>query len=236
MRDPRFILRKVSTVIPLSIIDVVCTEINALKSNSSEIRILDVGAGSAWYWEKILDRFPDIKISLSLMDAIEIDGNLLTDPKHQINRIVGQVPESLTIIPDDHYDIVLAFDLIEHLTKESGYLLLYEIDRISTHTNIIFTCNGFVWQPPSVNNPFNAHISGWRPGEFRKLGFNKIQGHTGLKILRGAYAQPKIWIKSWFLSEIDALATIMVWKIPRFAFSFTAVKRKKNSRIREQNL
>lgn len=236
MRDPRFIFRKVSTVIPLSIIDVVCNEINVIKSNSSEIRILDIGAGSAWYWEEILDRFPENQISLALMDAIEIKGNLLTEPRHEINRIVGQVPEGLTITPDDHYDIVLAFDLIEHLSKESGYLLLYEIDRICTHTNIIFTPNGFVWQPPSVNNPFNAHISGWRPSEFRKLGFNKIQGHTGLRILRGAYAQPKTWIKSWFLLEIDALATILVWKIPRFAFSFTAVKRTKNSRIQEQNL
>jgi hypothetical protein len=93
-----------------------------------------------------------------------------------------------------------------------------------------------VWQPPSVNNPFNAHISGWTPSEFRKLGFNKLQGHSGLKVLRGAYAQPKKWIKSWVLLEIDALATISVWKIPRLAFSFTAVKSTKNPRIQEQDL
>lgn len=236
MKDPRFILRKLSSVLPVSISDVVCSEIKAIRKNSSEIRILDIGAGSAWYWTEILDSFPETKISLTLMDAVKIEEFTPANQIHSVSRVVGLVPQNLTEISEDAFDIVVAFDLIEHLPKDSGYLLLYEIDRIARRTNIIFTPNGFVWQPPSLNNPFNAHISGWTPRELRKLDFNQIKGHTGLRILREPYAQPKKWINSWPISEIDALATIIVWKIPSLAFSFTAVKRSKNSRIEEQLL
>lgn len=236
MKDLRFALRKLSIILPISFSDVVRSEITAIRTNSQEIRILDIGAGSAWYWKEILDSFPDTKISLTLMDAIKIEEFSVANQIHSVNRIVGQVPQDLIEIPANDYDIVVAFNLIEHLPKESGFLLLYEVDRVARRTNIIFTPNGFVWQPPSLNNPFNAHISGWTPRELRKLGFNLIKGHTGLRIFRQPYAQPKKWIKSWLISEIDAFTTIIVWKIPSLAFSFTAVKRAKNPRIEEQLL
>jgi hypothetical protein len=234
MRDPRFICRKLLATLPLSTIDLVCREINKLETYNSTIRILDLGSGSAWYWEKILARVPNSRITLSLMDSVEIEGPYSSNEKHVISRILGLVPTDIVGIEENSFEIVVAFDLIEHLTKEQGYQLLYEVDRISRCTNIFFSPNGFVWQPPSINNPFNAHISGWTPHEFRKLGFSHIQGHSGPKFLRGPYSQPKKWIKSWVLLELDALATILTCKLPRMSFAFSAVKRIKNPRITEQ--
>jgi hypothetical protein len=75
----------------------------------------------------------------------------------------------------------VAFDLIEHLSREDGYKLLYEVDRISAFASLIFTPNGFVWQPPTEKNSFDAHLSGWTPSEFRRMGWSKLKGHGGSK-------------------------------------------------------
>jgi hypothetical protein len=46
----------------------------------------------------------------------------------------------------------------------------------------------------------------------------------------------KDWVKGWFFLELGALLQILVWNAPRHAFSFSAIKRKKNPRILEQDL
>lgn len=234
MRDPRVLFRKVSTSLPISLSDLLTHEIRQLGKKSTQLTILDLGAGSANYWADVLKEFPNFQFELHLMDAAVIDGSSFSLPNVRQSRIQGMIPTDLTAFPDNAYDLVVAFDLIEHLPKDTGYLLLYEVDRISSSTSVIFTPNGFVWQPPSVNNVFNAHLSGWQPRELRNLGWKKIRGHTGFQGLHGPYGMHKDWAKGWFFLELGALLQILVWKVPRYAFSFSATKRTKNSRILEQ--
>ena len=151
-----------------------------------------------------------------------------------MNRKLGILPEDLKLIPDNEFDFVIALDLIEHLTKSQGYLLLYEIDRVSTGFSALLTPNGFAWQPPSANNPFNAHISGWNSKDFRNLGWKKTRGQIGIRYFYGPYAIQKYRGVSNFKLEMIALTKILSFFLPKLAFSLYVTKKVKNSRISEQ--
>lgn len=233
-KNPKVFFRNLAYVLPNSTTDLLIHEIRHLAQQRNEISILDMGAGSAEYWQETLDRFPKIAFKLVLMDATPIEATRLKAKNVELSRLTGLVPRDLAKIEDSAFDLVVAFDLIEHLSKRDGFIMLYEVDRISATTSIIFTPNGFVWQPPSINNFFNAHISGWRPSELKKLGWTKLRGHTGFRCMYGPYGLHKNWVKGWIFLEIDALLKILGWKIPRATFAFSATKRLKNKRISEQ--
>lgn len=233
-KNPKVFFRNLALILPNSTTDLLIHEIKHLAQQQSEISILDLGAGSAEYWQNTLDRFPKITFKLVLMDAVPIEVTRLTPKNVELARLNGLVPRDLEKIENSTFDLVIAFDLIEHLSKNDGYILLYEIDRISSTTSIIFTPYGFVWQPPSFNNSFNAHISGWTPSELKKLGWKKLRGHTGFRYMYGPYGLHKNWVKGWAFLEIDALLKILGWKTPRATFAFSATKRLKNKRISEQ--
>jgi hypothetical protein len=230
------LVRKISSFAPINIEDVVRREIRLLSKNFSKkaITILDLGSGSGWYWNQIVKKFNHLSFRITLVDAIQIEdkANL---PNAIFERKIIEVPSGLGQFKDQEFDFVVAFDLIEHLSKEDGYRLLYEVDRIAERSSVIFTPNGFVWQPPSSNNPFNAHISGWKTSELRNLGWKRIRGHTGAKKLRVPYAIPHPLISNWPISEIDAFLILLVYRVSGFAFAYSAVKRKKNSRIENQS-
>ncbi len=236
MKDPRKLWRRIEYLLSITCIDVLIREIRHIEKQKSikKIRILDIGAGSARYWVTVAEKLPTIEIHLTCMDAKRIDTNPIGTSNLLIQRVEGLVPTDLTDFEMNSYDLVTAFDLIEHLTKEDGYMLLYEIDRISSKSSVIFTPNGFVWQPPSVNNPFNAHICGWTPNELARLGWSQVRGHLGPKIFVGAYGIRKKWLKSWVMMELFALTSIITFLCPRTSFAFSAVKRIKNPRINEQ--
>lgn len=207
----------------------------AKRMKSSKLTVLDIGAGSAWYWNEIESRISTFSLEVTLMDAVLLEGKVSNREQVSYKRLQGTVPAGLEEISTDAFDLVVAFDLIEHLSKEDGYRMLYEIDRISTGSSMIFTPNGHVWQPSSKNNPFNAHISGWTSSEMRKMGWSHVRGHTGFKILREPYGLKSNLVRSWPLSELDAILTIVSYRFPKVAFAFSAVKQNKNPRIENQD-
>jgi ubiquinone/menaquinone biosynthesis C-methylase UbiE len=203
-------------------------EINRI--NSHNLEILDIGAGPGTVWARpnIRKLSASKRIEVTTFDANESIVPLSNDESLIKLKILGRAPADLLQIPDNSFDLVIAYDLIEHLPKHEGYKLLYQINRIARHTSIIFTPNGFLWQPPSVNNEFNQHISGWTPSDLRQMGWKRIRGHTGLRINFGPYGLAKANLLPIFLrKEIYALGTIIVFLIPRLAFSFSAVQRQK---------
>lgn len=203
------------------------------KDSDVNLKVLDLGAGSAKYWESIT-RNIDCNLDLTLLDGSEVQNFIKIKPGCTIHHVKGMVPGELNSIGDDAFDIVIAIDLIEHLDKSDGYKLLYEMDRVSRRLSIIFTPNGFVWQPPSINNPLNAHISGWRPNELSSLGWTRNYGFGGLKFLVGPYGIPKS--SNLALKLLRRLSIFIVFNFPRFAFSFAAVKSVKNPRLLKQEL
>jgi hypothetical protein len=215
---------------------IIHSEIEAIEKNKKEqspIRILDIGAGSASYWnEPIFNTCKNLEIIL--LDASMDAYSSFPDSRHKFKREIGIVPSNLNQYADSEFDLVVALDLIEHLDKSEGYLLLYEIDRISSNSSLIFTPNGFSWQPPSLNNPYNAHISGWSPKELRDMGWTKQIGNTGWKFATSSYGLPKY--KNKVLLAFMILSLPLSKLFPSLSFSFTAIKRTKSYRISEQKL
>ena len=192
------------------------------------IRVLDIGAGSAWYWlgGSLGDLVSSGRVELSILEpANETDSSTGLFA----NRIPGLAPASLEALDSGSFDVVMAFDVIEHLPKDQGYLLIYQMERLSAQAAIVFTPNGWVWQPPSPNNPFNAHVSGWKPNEFpRSLGW-KVIGQHGPKWAFGPYgiAKPMFAGNVVGRSILESLSAITAMA-PATSYAFLAISLAKN--------
>ncbi len=125
---------------------------------------------------------------------------------------------------ENSFDCVVALDLIEHLTKEEGNLLLKRIEKIAKKKIIIFTTNGFVPQGVYDNNPWDVHKSGWTVNEMKKRGF-KVIGINGWKFLKGEYGLLKFKPR-FFWFGIAHLTQLFVRNYPAKAFQILCVKEK----------
>ncbi len=120
------------------------------------------------------------------------------------------------------FDIVVALDVIEHLAKDDGFMLLRHMEQLARQKVIIFTPTGFLHQPPSEDNPYQEHLSGWTPREMRREGFSVI-GVSGWKPLRKEYAAiafgpyPVTW-------RVSLLSQPLVRRVPKLAFELFCVK------------
>lgn len=197
------------------------------------IEILDIGAGNAPVWQSPLFKELAIRLEVTCFDAVDQNLDVLPNAGMvKLKSLNGLAPVDLQRIPDKSFDIVCAFDLIEHLSKEEGYLLLYEIDRIQRHGSMIYTPSRFVWQPPANDNVHNAHISSWTQTELSALGWVEITPMVGLHFLYGPYAKRKVALSGSRLDLLRAsIETLFLrWK-PKYAFSYVATKRGQNPRI-----
>jgi hypothetical protein len=192
------------------------------------INILDIGAGPNLIWAKIVGSIINSKnINITLFDSNADLINLKALKGANVKIIEGTAPYALNQFENNEFDLIICFNLIEHLTKSDGYLLLYEINRISTGSAIIYTPNGFQWQPPSQNAPLNAHISDWDIKDFKKFQYFNRKGHVGFKKLFGPYAQPLYHFR--ILYRISGFCYPLIQLIPRLCFAISYVKRTKQT-------
>ncbi len=82
------------------------------------------------------------------------------------------------------FDCVLASDVIEHLGKKEGILLLKNMEKIAKKRVIVFTPNEFIEQGEIENNPFQIHKSHWTVKEMNEKGYSSM-GVGGHKIFKG---------------------------------------------------
>lgn len=96
-------------------------------------------------------------------------------PNSNLIQVEMDALEFLKIQPAASLDTIIAFDLIEHLTKDLGWKLIEEIQRTTKNTAVIFTPNGFMEQHVSENdsddwgwtgNILQNHLSGWTDKDF----------------------------------------------------------------------
>ncbi len=85
---------------------------------------------------------------------------------------------------ENQFDCVVALDVIEHLTKEDGYKLINDMERIARKKILLFTPNGFLPQHSLYDNDLQVHLSGWTAQEMQSLGF-KVIGLMGPRFMRG---------------------------------------------------
>ena len=115
--------------------------------------------------------------SLLGVDAWSPYLNLKKNEFQTINFDISII-NNFKIFLDDSYDIITCIDVIEHLEKESAFLVIKEFQRIARKKVIIFTPHGFVEQNDGLpgswgeNNPiFQKHRSGWSTLNFDNLKF-----------------------------------------------------------------
>ena len=205
---------------------------------SRTLRVLDVGAGGGGIWNEIAqDNWLEqqgLQLEVTLFDPILSD-NVVDGKGIKISRRLGFAPEGLSSFSNKEFDLVTAFDVLEHLPKHAGYSLLYELDRLSENS-IVRVPNGFLWQAPFTGNPHQAHISAWKPGELRAVGWRRQFGESGPPALVGVGALPKfLWstnplrrLSVPFEKAIIEAFCYFLFFLPRAHINFLAIKRTRN--------
>lgn len=80
----------------------------------------------------------------------------------------------IDITDEEKFDVGLAFDVIEHLTKEQALEFLNLLDRKITKQIVLFLpeeSKGFHRPNPDKDNILQEHLSYWSPDELEKLGY-----------------------------------------------------------------
>jgi len=110
---------------------------------------------------------------------VKIDGiegcEVYLTPVHDYtyNKIMwGNALEILPTLADNSYELVLAIDILEHLTKEDGMIFVQHLKRIAKHSVLISTPKEFIPQEVEAN-PYENHLSLWTQTELNELGFHK---------------------------------------------------------------
>ena len=119
------------------------------------------------------------------------------------------------------FDAVVAFEVIEHLTKEDGRKLVDNMERWCRKKVIISTPSGYVPQNPT-DNPCQRHMSGWDMAELKQLGF-KVKGACGWRVLWNS--EGKIRFRPEIIWQtIASLTSIILYNLPQFSFDLFCVK------------
>lgn len=83
-------------------------------------------------------------------------------------------------LPPHSFDIITAFDVIEHLTKEDGFNLIRILERLSwggldmmiPHGRIIFFTPLGEYMLNNGDEKYLGHLSGWYPEDFIPFGYS----------------------------------------------------------------
>lgn len=176
--------------------------------------VLDLGCG----WNSPIRGIP---LSYSL--GVEIFKNYILESQ-QKNIHSDYIIADINKIQfnENSFDVVLILDVIEHLTKEDGILLLEKSARWAKKKVIVFTPNGYVLQKKYDSNILQEHLSGWSVDDLSNLGF-KVKGVNGWIKLRGHKAIPR-YKPMIFWVLISDLTQIITYHLPKIAFQLFAVK------------
>ena len=188
------------------------------KLRVTKLRVLDAGAGQGGPWA-VANLFIQENLSLEIVCLDAVSGTEHAGKLRQNNHITPITEDLHKWIPnrlDDEFHLVFFLDVLEHMSAESGYQVLYAANRISSNGVAVTTPNGFLYQPPSRENPFQAHISGWGPNKLRAAGFSKVIGLHGLRALSGPYGAKKYPLNK-ISYPLYALETILGRALPRLS-------------------
>lgn len=182
--------------------------------------ILDLGCGEG-------NHMPSgLPVGLNIVGADSHEASLVRALKKEVyaDVICGDIFDVLARSSDSSYDAVIACDLIEHLPTVLGVRLASEMIRVRQKVAVIATPNGYVAQPPKPDNAANEHLSGWKPDDLARVGFNVSSGHYGWRPLRTTYGLPRL--KPSMFGDLLASATARpIAHYPKFAYQLVAANR-----------
>lgn len=175
---------------------------NAIPRNIDGLTILDCGIG---FGEMALR----LRTHYRFKGTPFVVGLDLHEPYVRVHSTLGLYDKvhncSVTSIPytDDFFDIVLAIELIEHLSNEEGLKMLNEVERVSKGQVIITTPHGFTATKERWGNPHMEHVSGWHPMDFTDRGYS-------VRLI-----EPRMMTRSVRLVDNVRRAALQIRKIPK---------------------
>lgn len=207
------------------------TSVHELQNELKGCRtVLDLGCG----YSSPLEYCPNIKFSVGVEPFMPY---LLKSKQKGIHtRYLSKKIEDLNF-KENSFDAVIMIEVLEHLPKKTGEIILKKIEKWAKKKIIISSPNGYIHQKALDNNPLQKHLSGWDYDEMSSRGY-KVRGLAGIKILRqeapvnimgddltvSIRFRPRLF---WFI--VASLSQIFVYYLPRLAFELISVKDKQRA-------
>lgn len=144
------------------------TVLSLLPVDLEELRVLDCGFGRGFWGFCFKTQFKSVP---------HITGLEIYRPYVERQEGLGLYDELVEAnvldmpFPDNHFDIVLACEIIEHLERDDGFRMLLEIERVCRNLLIVTTPWGFLGQDEYDGNKYQVHLSFWHPFDFKVRGF-----------------------------------------------------------------
>lgn len=182
--------------------------------------LLDVGCGrsSPLVGTDVLDQIP-LKVGIDGHEP-DVAHAQLSGPYD--SYLHGDVLSVEDRFGPKSFDVVMALDVIEHVTKEDGWRLLTALESVARARVMVFTPNGFLPQGEREGNPLQVHRSGWTTEEFRRRGY-RVTGINGLRCLRGEQWVPRVRPLQ-IGRRLSGATQPLVTRRPRLAFQLLAVR------------
>lgn len=136
---------------------------------------------------------------------------------------------------DKEFDAVIMIDVLEHLEKNDGKILLQKAEKWSKKKVIITTPNDYLPQKIVDNNIYQAHLSGWSVAEMKTMGY-EIKGLAGWKFFRNNdllenEANNRNFLSSirfrprWLFFVFAVLSQLVTYQFPNSSSGIFCVKR-----------
>lgn len=157
-------------------------------------------------------------------DAIDIWGSYVVQHNEAGDYHKCQQGDILEFnFPQKAYDAVVMLDALEHLprgkVREIG--LFDRMERCARKKVILFTPNGYIPNDEIDGNPYQIHLSVWRPGDYEARGY-EVLGGTGLRYLFNKASCPKRPQSIFYL--LGMISQPLIYHFPKLAFHSYAVK------------
>lgn len=125
------------------------------------------------------------------------------------------------------FDVVLASQVIEHLSKRDALKLIKKLENIARSKVIITTPNGYVKYDPfevKDDNKLQRHKSGWGINEMRGLGY-EVYGQGSKYIYRSGGLLYRFRNLKYFFVVISYLMSPITYFLPNMSSCLVTVKK-----------
>jgi SAM-dependent methyltransferase len=190
--------------------------------------LLDIGCGKGNFMKALNEDMTEINFSSKI--GVDVFLPSLLKAKKVYDNVV-QADVRFLPFKDSSFDIVMANQIIEHLTKADGLQLLNDAERLSTEMLIITVPVGF--NPKSHiedDNPWQIHQSAWHPDEFKDRAFT-VYGYAGARFLLAEKGEFKLKSKALelFLFMLARFTQLITRRLVTASFEMACIKLIKNS-------
>jgi len=145
--------------------------------------------------------------------------------------VVSSDIRQLEWVEDNSYDVVMCLEVLEHLEKEDGKILIRNMMRIARRQVLVQTpVDSFEWEGLH-GNPLNKHLYVWKVEELQEVGFDNIYGMSvkgwgGISGLSRLIPGPLRWFCS---TALMMLVGIVMYHKPEWSGAVLCVKKVANN-------